>query len=426
LDPFDCGARFEMSVGASSRFLATLLIVGFVCGAWACGATAVEVPDTESGPDGQLLPIRIDSGFGLDGGLPFDSESFDSGFDGEPIESDLPDSQLDGESSESGFDGELPDVELFDGEPPDAGATWDGGVPVNVASGEQPVSLAVDDSNVYWQNAMGTVLDCPLSGCANNVPTLLALNGAGNGGGNEVVGLESITASSSTAFFLNSSLNLDLCASGGCDLAPSKFWDNGGGGSTVALVSDDSNVYFSSFYSVFSCPIGSNCLSSYSTLVITESGALNLLALSASEVFYVDGSVDSTQKIHAIPIAGGTSRVVCKSSSGLLALVNSMVVSGGYVYFTTPNDKSGIYGCPAAGGGVPTIFVNDESPYGLAADGANLYWTTNRGLVGTCPIGATCVGSRTIASGQDSPQAIAVNSTAVYWTTATAIYSAAK
>jgi hypothetical protein len=445
-----------MKANARYRFVATLSIAGLVGGAWACGATAPvpegQLPgddegDAEELPDGRVIPFPFDTGIRFDGGfpsdigfpfdgdVPFDSDfPFETGFDSDfPFEtgfdSDFP--------FEAGFDSDFPfDGEFDSGPPPDAGPPWDGGAPVTIAAGEQqPESLALDDVHVYWQNSGGTVLDCPLSGCPNNVPTLLAFNGEGE----NYYGLQAIAAGASTVFFITSSASIDSCGSGGCSLAPATyfadpgsdqfdggFFFDGGGGSVNNVVNDSSNLYFTDSNSIYSCPIESTCPAA-KNLITTDVGGIGVLAVSATEVFYIDESGNLNQRIRAVPIAGGATRVVCKSSNFLYG-VNSLVVAGGYVYFTTSNDSSSIYQCLATGGGTPTIFAIDEAPYGLATDGASLYWTNNssKGLIGTCPIGASCIGSRTIASGQKYPQAIAVNSTAVYWTTQTGIYSAAK
>jgi hypothetical protein len=444
-----------MKASARYQFVATLSIAGLVGGAWACGATAPvpegQLPGDDEG-DADLPPTldaRIPPPFGEGGydayhedGEPFDE--YHPYYDGEPYYDGYPFNDDEPYYDGYPYDGIEPydgypydDGGYYDsGPPPDAGPPWDGGAPVTIAAGEeQPESLALDDVHVYWQNSGGTVLDCPLSGCPNNVPTLLAFNGEGE----DYYGLQAIAAGASTAFFITSSASIDSCASGGCSLAPATYFADpgagefdggiffdGGGGSVNDVVNDSSNLYFTDSNSIYSCPIESTCPSAKS-LVTTDIGGIGVLAVSATEVFYVDESGNINQRIRAVPIAGGATRVVCKSSNFLYG-VNSMVVAGGYVYFTTSNDSSSIYQCLASGGGTPTIFAIDEAPYGLATDGASLYWTNNssRGLIGTCPIGASCIGSRTIASDQKYPQAIAVNSIAVYWTTQTGIYSATK
>jgi hypothetical protein len=407
-----------------------LAMFGLVGGAWACGAIAADhgnVPDESDGdgvPTGpHVLP---------EGGFPFESSLFDGGVDREfpffDAEFGFDGESFDGES----FDGEFADTEFFDGElfdsgTPDAGPPWEGGTPVTFASGEQaPLSLALDDANVYWQNRGGTVLSCPLSGCPGNVPTLLAFNGQ------LFSEFESTAAARSTVFFL-SSLAIDSCAGGGCGLAPSTYWttpgNDGGGfsdagiGSLNAVITDTSNVYFADGSMLYSCPIASICDSP--TTLFSTLGTIGPLAVTAGEVFFVDRGDSPTGGILAVPIAGGSSRLVCQSS--VLVDVRAIVASGAYIYFTTGDDSSSIYQCLAVGGG-PTIFASDEFPFGLAADSTSLYWTNaeSSGVIGTCPLGAGCVGSRTIASGEDEPLAIAVNATTVYWTTETAIRSAVK
>jgi hypothetical protein len=444
-----------MKASARYRFVATLSIAGLVGGAWACGATAPvpegQLPGDDEGDayfptvDARVPPPFGDGGYDAyfyDDGEPFDE--YHPYYDGEPYYDGYPFNDDEPYDGYSFFDGEpyydgypYDDGGYYDsGPPPDAGPPWDGGAPVTIAAGEQqPESLALDDVHVYWQNSGGTVLDCPLSGCPNNLPTLLAFNGEGE----NYYGLQAIAAGASTAFFITSSASIDSCASGGCGLAPATyfadpdseqfdggFFFDGGGGSVNNVVNDSSNLYFTDSNSIYSCPIESTCPAA-KNLITTDVGGIGVLAVSATEVFYVDESGNLNQRIRAVPIAGGAARVVCKSSNFLYG-VNSLVVAGGYVYFTTSNDSSSIYQCLAAGGGTPTTFAIDEAPYGLATDGVSLYWTNNssQGLIGTCPIGASCIGSRTIASGQKYPQAIAVNSTAVYWTTETGIYSAAK
>ena len=435
-----------MKPRARSRLLATLIMAGTAAGVWACGAVVPEGERSfrDGGDDGEVLPdgrvivgfdacaACVDDGFGFDAEPPFDGDffdgdNFDSGFDSEPFDGEF----FDVEPFDGGFfdgdDGDPGDGDFFDSEPaPDAGPPWNGGAPVTLAAGEQPVSLAIDTANVYWENNGGAVADCPLSGCPNNTPTFLV----GGGGG---FFSESIAAGSSIAFFAVSG-SVDSCASGGCSFTPAPYWtepefDEGGagdagGGFVNDIISDSTNLYFTDGLSVYSCPIASTC-SSPTALLTTGSGAFEQLAVNAGDVFYVNDDT-ATPSLHAVPITGGATRLVCKSD--LLWDINSIVASSAYVYFTTGDDSSSIYQCPAAGGGKPTVFASDEFPYGLAADGANLYWTNNAnpGVIGTCPLGPACMGSRTVASGQDNPAAIAVNATAVYWTTTTAIRSATK
>ncbi len=444
---------------AKSRWIAALAVAGLVGGGWACGSIAPDGPNSKDRGEGDAMtfpPGTIPEagfpfeGFEFDGGrgFPFgdgevgfdarffDREAFQDGNDFFEDGNDLADRNVfDGGFEDDGGFFEDDSGFFFDSGPPDAGPPWDGGAPVTIASGEQePVALALDGTNVYWENSGGTVLACPLAGCPNNVPTLLAFNGQ-----SFFDSSESMAAGSSTAFFLGVSA-IDSCPSGGCGLAPKTYWSpvpsdagldasqedfDAGIASPRGVVSDSTSLYFTDGTTVYSCPIASTC-SSPKTLFSTPFDSVGSLAVGAGQVYFVENGEAAEGGILAVPIGGGaTARVVCKSS--LLFDVNSIVASGSYVYFTSGDDSSSIYECPA-GGGTATIFASDEFPFALAADSANLYWTNadGAGVIGTCPLGATCTGSRTVASNQDRPNAIAVNATTVYWTTQTAIRSAAK
>jgi hypothetical protein len=446
-----------MKPTARSHLVVVLTAASVVASAWACGSSELDLPDGGDAEPPQDAPVIYDGGhigYYTDGGSPdsglydgvvgYDGYDNEGGFDGYPYDSYPVDgyyedgypydgNDYDGYLYDGGF---AYDGEFFDGNPPavDAGPPWSGSLtPVTVASGYEPLALAVDNTTVYWQNSGGTVLDCPASGCPGNIPTLLAFNGSEGYFGPIS---EAIAAGSSSAIYLTSSRALDSCASGGCGNAPTTYFagppdeiDGGGfdGGGNVfsELITDSSNVYFTDSFSLYSCPIGSTCASA-NVLLTVPAGSLNALAVAGGELYYVDDG-PYTQSIRAIPIGGGKVRVVCESS--ILSQVNALVVSGGYAYFTANFDSASIYECPAAGSGAtPTVFATDVYPDGLAADGTSVYWTNNvsSGSIGTCAIAATCGGSNTVASNQDYPGAIAVNSSAVFWTTETAIYSATK
>jgi hypothetical protein len=464
-------------------------VVGLVASAWACSASDLgglgqeetevsfdaSLPHDEAGHDG--------NGSGLDGGsdvrtrgedtgyVSYDAGyySFDSGYQDGAYDSGYQDGAYDSGYQDGAYDSGYQDGAYdsgyqdgaydsgyqdgaydsgyqdgaYDAPPPDSGPLWNGGPPVLLASGEnQPLVLALDDLNMYWANSAGVILDCPLAGCPKNSPTLLAFEAT-------FYSSNSLAAGSSTAFFPNGGNGgvIDSCASGGCGLSPTTYWaeaDPDAGPNvfssytTFSVISDSSNVYFTDGESVYSCPIGSTCPSA--TVLATAANDESFgdqLAVDAGEVFYQVETYAGGWSIRAVSNTGGTSRLVCNhleplltyGGNGVVFGSNAMVASGGYVYFTPVNSYYNpfIYACPEAGG-TATLFTTDESPSGLAADGASLYWTNDStpGSVGTCALGAVCKGSMTVASGQNDPLAIAVNSAAVFWTTQTAIYSASK
>jgi hypothetical protein len=129
--------------------------------------------------------------------------------------------------------------------------------------------------------------------------------------------------------------------------------------------------------------------------------------------------------VRAVPTGGGTVRTVC--TSDLLRQAQSLIVAGGYVYFTTSADATSVYDCPAPSVGVASVYIRDLQPYALASDGANLYWTNyvyGPGSVVTCALGPTCDSPFTVAPNQDNVFAVAANAKSVYWATASKIYRA--
>jgi hypothetical protein len=301
---------------------------------------------------------------------------------------------------------------------------------VTIASAEQqPASLAVDETRVYWTIGGGVAFDCPVAGCPDNTPTLLTLHAAQSAGSGME---EEIAAGSSTAFLIDDSSNLDSCAADGCSLMPTLYFGTLDGGDAVtssirSILSDSSTLYFTDGESIYSCPVASTC-SSPSVLLVKTSAFIGYLAVSAGEVFYVDGA-SYPMRLRAVPVAGGgRPRVVCKDTPlNALSGVTALVASGGYVYLTTSNDPTSIYSCPTSASDADlAVFARGDGLYGLAADETSLYWAEGSGVIGVCPLGPSCMGGRAVASSQNGPQLVAVNSTAVFWTTSTGIFSAAK
>jgi hypothetical protein len=440
-----------------------LLVGGLVFAAWACGGTGDtggndgstdapaeegvsdhhvsdahphDAPDDvhtrDAKPDVEPFDGGPDVRPPLDGGS--DVKPSDTGSDVRPLEGGFDVRPLEGgfdvRPLEGGFDVK-PIDSSFDVVPPPIDSpvdspSFDAGPTVTIATGETPTALAVDDTHVYWENSGGPVLDCPVAGCPGNVPTLLAFNGSG-------FGLETLAVGASTAFFVDTSSNIDTCASAGCGLAPTTYEavpDAGFFFFSTSLVADATNLYFTDGNVVYSCPLGSTCSAPIALYTETSpSASLGALAVSATDVFFVrQAGVDS---LRSVPIAGGADVVVCATaSSGSLSGVQAMVATSTNVYFTSYSGFSTnhIYQCPTTGGTKPAIYATDVAPYGLAADAMFLYWTNDiaPGNISACALGTTCPVYSTVATGQNTPSAIAVNSTTIFWTTTTAIYSATK
>jgi hypothetical protein len=317
--------------------------------------------------------------------------------------------------------------------------TWSGHSPVVVTRDDEAVSLAIDDAHVYWQGTGGSLFACPLAGCSGSPTLLSSLIGPG------LSGAQTLSVSDGVALFITSagsaitslaytdpSQASTVYPSGTTEFAPS----------IAALVTDATRVYFTSnvetdagdnVVTLASCPLQGSCAAPQSFLPASESGSLYEgsvapIFVAGSELYFDE--VEDTAKLRAIPVGGGSARTVCSTNEdGILSNVQSLVVVGGYAYFTSPNDPTSIYQCATTGVTLPTRYIQDYAPLTLATDGTNLYWTnyvSGTGTVATCALGATCTSPFTIAINQDGPFVIAANATSVFWATSSAIYRADK
>ena len=305
---------------------------------------------------------------------------------------------------------------------------WSGGSPDVIESGNEAVSLAIDESHVFWQGTGGSLFACPLAGCGTAAPVLLSsLIGPS-------AGLQTLSASNGVAVFV-SELGVDLTTLTYADpYASTALTVTGVGSSIGAVVTDATNLYVSSAVetdaggynlTIASCPLAGPC----STPVVLVSGS------SFGAMFVADGELyfatyDEQPTLSAVSVHGGASRTVCSESPDggyVLSDVVSLVVAGGYAYFTSEDDPSSIYQCPTSGMGSPSLYLHDYAPYALATDGQDLYWTNyvpGTGTVATCAVGPKCTSPFTVADNQDSPYAIAASPSSVFWTTPGAIYRA--
>jgi hypothetical protein len=312
-------------------------------------------------------------------------------------------------------------------DPPPA---WSGGAPALVASSQAAVSLALDDTRVYWQGAGGSVFDCPLGGCPNGkARELSSLIGSSS------ESLQTLGASDGvTVFLTNNGNSITSLAVAHPDKASTTYTATGC--STLGLlVNDADHVYFvdcaaekdgGSVEMLAACPLGGPCASPKTLYSSEFAYSFGPLFVAGSEIFFADQD-DDGYSIRAVSTQGGPARKVCSLGSDY-SNVEDIAVAGGFVYVTNSDDSSSIYDCAASGGTTPVVYVRDLAPYALATDGTNLYWTNyqGKGSVVTCALGKECTSPFTVASNQDAPFAIAANATSVFWSTSSSIFRSDK
>jgi hypothetical protein len=283
-------------------------------------------------------------------------------------------------------------------EDPDAGGpVRDAGAPVRVlASGQDtPLSIVVDEANVYWLDqgplegpggkigysiGAGRVMRCPIAGCDNRpavlasgwtqasalpiAPSALALDGTNL----YWPGVATMPTPGQNAWGM-----LLGCSTSGCGCSPS----------VLAEGIDD--------------PTG----------VFATGGSIYWTEYDVNEVVRCSTDGCAARPILANSVGGPT---------GILA-------DGSYVYWV--NTNGGLMRCPLSGcGSNPTVLWTgvgtQAATLGLAADATNLYWTNSNpmgtGSVMQCAK-ADCAGTVfTLAYHRNSPRGIAVDGTDVYWT----------
>lgn len=232
-----------------------------------------------------------------------------------------------------------------------------GGVPTTLASGlDEPNSLAVDGTNVYWTDAQdGTVKAVPLAG-----GTVTTLATGQNGPG-------SVAVNGTHVYWVDSGdPNL---ANGSVNEVPL------GGGSVTALATGQHLPF--------------------------------ALALDGTNVYWTETQAGNVNKI---PLGGGSVTTI----SGHWVGLRSLAVDSTSVYFTSTNGSSttGTINAVPLGGGNVTILANGQTyPSSVVVDGTYAYWVDDAGQYGNGTVNAVPLagGSVTVlASGQGSPQSVAV------------------
>jgi sugar lactone lactonase YvrE len=230
-----------------------------------------------------------------------------------------------------------------------------GGSPVMLAAGQnQPISIAVDDVNVYWTNegGSGSVMKVPVGG---GTPTTLA---SGQGA---AFGIAVDTSSVYWTTITGNHAVMKVAIAGGAPtvLAPAT--------SPWAIVVHDGSVYFTDGDDVMVVPAAGGA-------AVTMAAAQQFpssLAVDATNLYWASSRGAGT--IVQMPLAGGTPTTLA-SSTGFARIA----VYGTNVYCTSPGvigPNDGTVVRFPIGGGAPTTLVDGQaSPEGIAVDANGVYW----------------------------------------------------
>jgi hypothetical protein len=308
------------------------------------------------------------------------------------------------------------------------GGTCDAGrcLPEVLAVGN-PVSFAVDATNLYWADGRyGTILSCPLDGCPDAGPQTLY---AGVGGyspfvggiavqGGRVLFIEQNTSNSS------SPANLYSCPSTGCEASPAVEATQTG----MAVVADSNDVYWAAPAGVLDCPVaGCATGGGPTTLVSIGSGEVAPspwdLAVGGGFVYFTNfgGGVGScglsSGGCSCPPFAGGCMLGSLSEIPDTPPTALALGASSVYWTLASANDVVAVpFAPPDAGVPSAGLFATVESPGDIAVDSENVYFTTTQGsgAIYKCAVGGCNQTPTVFASGLGGLGAIAVDAKRVY------------
>jgi hypothetical protein len=169
-----------------------------------------------------------------------------------------------------------------------------------------------------------------------------------------------------------------------------------------SLVADTTDVYWHGFNpQVLKHPLTGGTQSTFADQTV-GGNAVTGVALDDTNVYW-----SGLYSIYSKPKAGGATTTIATAGSGIN---QRLVVDATSVYWA---NSAGILKAPLTGG-APTTLVAGVNAYGLGVDGLNVYWTEpTTGIVGS----VSKLGGQpaTFASGQSNPYDIVLQSPYVYW-----------
>ncbi|HTQ44696.1 MAG TPA: hypothetical protein VMI75_18170 [Polyangiaceae bacterium] len=264
------------------------------------------------------------------------------------------------------------------------------GTPVVLATGPHPMtSLAVDATNVYWVDLLGSVMK--VSKCGG-VPTTLATAGtAGSGGGSAGLAVDS-----TRAYWADDPGDvLAVPLSGGTPTTLATDTPQ-----VMGLAVGGSDLYWVRPFVVESIPVQGGALA---TLGMPGAITQGPPAVDDTSIYWVGDGIFSMLR------TGGA-----VTTLAAMPFVRGLAIDDANVYWCASSlSNAPIMSTPKAGGISVTLATDQSGAFAFAVDGLNVYWTDPaRNLVMKVPIAGgvpVTVASAPMLTG------IVLDDTSVYW-----------
>jgi hypothetical protein len=280
------------------------------------------------------------------------------------------------------------------------------GIETVAASFQQLGVLAVDDTNIYFEDqgtTTGVVYECPKTGC-----TSATVLGPGFATG---IGVDANNV------YWNDFEGGDVvrCAIGGCANSPTVIAPTQPEAEGVSF--DGTYLYWAATGNIVTC-VPPAC-SPLTTLATGQSQTITTVASETGSAYWI-----STDTLYGCGAGGcsSTPSTVTTNAAG-----SSLVVKNGFVYFASNN---AVISCPVTSTcAFPHTVGSSNLPFGLGTDGVDVYWLDDLiAYVYRCPVNG-CIGSAEVFADQTSldPSGetganVVLDGEYAYWADATNVY----